>query len=237
MCWTDLIAGDSRGGYNREVAKRYGLVAAVYIDELINVLVQVKKKETYDPETGFFKLNRHYITDRTTVTADSQYQCDKAFTSDGFLETDQFDPDKLRLNMANFVAVMSNDKVGEIKTVSNTEEKPKKRRDPEAKKKGMIGTMCRFMETLVTDEDLKKAYTEWIAACIEQKTLTKVAVQHFIEDLNSFASDKNTQLDQIRYHASKAYNVFYKPHNNSVTRVVATSKPATAEDVDTLLNF
>lgn len=240
MCWTDLITRDSKGCYNRTAAKLYGLAQAVYLEELLDVLVQVQKKQTYDPASGFFYLDRQYIESRTTVSTKDQVKYDKLFQSLCFLEADPNNADRIRFDMSRFVQALVDERLPtkqsgkEIKAV-------KKTRDPEGKKNGMISNMSRHMESLVEDEDLRSAYREWISACVNNKTLNNIAVDHFIEDLGKFTNDKSIQIAEIRRHAEKAYNKFYAPTSVSgaaqQTRIRSTEKPAEIADVNMTIKF
>lgn len=229
MCWIDLMASDSKGSFNRMAANRYGLEAAVYLEELLNVLVQVKRKATHD-SSGFFRLDRKYIQDRTTLTSGKQLKCDSMFSQLGFLDIDPNDPDRIVIKMSKLVQELSDESMP-MKNGKPVKVKVEKAPvDKEGRIKGMIGNMSKHMESLVEDEDLRSAYRDWIAACVMTKTLNKISVEHFISDLSNFTNDKQKQIAEIRRHAEKAYNKFYPPtvsgSSTSITRARPQSESA-----------
>lgn len=229
MCWIDLMASDSKGSFNRVAAARYGLEAAVYLEELLNVLVQVKKKATHD-SSGFFHLDRAYIQDRTTLTSCKQLKCDVLFSQLGFLESDPIDQDRIVIKMSKLVQELSDESMP-MKNGKPVKVKPEKKPvDKEGKKKGMIANMCKHMETLVSDEDVRAAYRDWIASCVESNMLNKVTVEHFVQDLSAYTNDKNAQIAEIRRHAESAWRKFYPPKqsvtNRPATRILPKVKQA-----------
>lgn len=231
MCnWIDLMAGSSKGSYNIAFAHAFGLQAAVYLEALLDVMVQVKRKGTYRQD-GTFVLDRDYVRERTTLTADVQAECDKAFAKAGFLQLDPLDPNRIGIMMSKLMQTMIGGKLSDVAPVPEVA-KPKRVRDPEAKKRGMVSNLVNHMLELEADEDLRREYADWIKSCVEQKTLNKIAVEHFIADVSGYSQDKQVRIREIRRHAEKAYNKFYAPTPSVFPNVAAAKKTVEEKPLD-----
>ena len=74
----DLLSTDMYISFNIKLAHRIGLQAAIYLGELLNINKKAIQKEKII-DGNFFKLNRDYIEQRTTLQKQEQKELDKLY--------------------------------------------------------------------------------------------------------------------------------------------------------------
>lgn len=117
----DLLNSESYLMINIDAIKRFGLKLATYCAALLNVSKKAQtKKKIYNGK--FFKLDRAYVTDQTSLTLEEQYACDKNLIKVDVLAVDENDPDLIHLNVEQFASILASE---DIKLVKKVEEKVK----------------------------------------------------------------------------------------------------------------
>ena len=102
----DLLSMDNYVSYNIRVAEIFGLHAAIYLSELLNINGKaIKKEKTKD---NYFKLDRKYIVKRTTISTTEQKKIDQELLSVGILKLGE-DPDTVTLDIAALTSVVAGD--------------------------------------------------------------------------------------------------------------------------------
>ena len=102
----DLLSMDNYVSYNIRVAEIFGLHAAIYLSELLNINGKaIKKEKTKD---NYFKLDRKYIVKRTTISTTEQKKIDQELLAVGILKLGE-DPDTVTLDIASLTSVVAGD--------------------------------------------------------------------------------------------------------------------------------
>lgn len=205
--YTELFCKDAYLYVNRKLLKIFGLETAVYLSEIFNISMKVIKKKSFDPQSGFFKVDRQYIEDITTLGEKKQTEIDQRLMKFGFLAVDSVDPNVIRLDTELFVSIVVEEDPDTLSFITNKlgRKKTASTKSAEDKKEGMKTGLARYITE--TDPELVVAMKNWISACVDAKTLTKVAVESFQKKINDFSTDPAVKLRIITLAAEKAYNV------------------------------
>ena len=142
--------------YNIKLAELIGLHAAIYISELLNINEKAVRKDKVKDDC--FVVDRSYIQRRTTLPKEEQLEIDKMLINLGVLKAQELE-DALVLDLTVLTALLSADlsgKEGIEKLLSAA--KPRKR----TKSESIIQNLRKSITT--TNEELYKAYCEWIDA-------------------------------------------------------------------------
>ena len=132
----DLLNSANYIMVNRDAIKILGLKVAVYCAELLNIYKKAFTKNKMINEE-YFKVDRKYITEQTSLTKEEQYTCDKKLNEVKILTIDENDLDIVNFNIEEFASLLSSEDVKLLKTVSlavnksklNTEEKKELKRN------------------------------------------------------------------------------------------------------------
>lgn len=203
MACLDAISPDNYVHANITLAKLFGLQTAVYWAELSRVLPKVKKKVKFD-EHGFFKLDRKYIEDRTTLSVKEQNKCDKILATAGILAVDPANPDRVSIDVKLVLSLIIDGDVDEVaKKVKALTKKATPKEKREAKIAGMKATMLSYITE--TDNLVYEAYKSWIDVVVGERKVNRVTVETFQNEINKFTSDRDTKIKLIEWSASHTY--------------------------------
>ena len=186
--YNDLIHNRT---YNVKTARLLGLPASVYWAAISEISLHVVKKKTYD-EMGYFKLDRDYIESETGLNIEQQTVCESILAQVALLEVDPKDPNRLRLNQKNWVALVTEDDPTTLNAVSK-QANSKKLSKTEGKKAGYRRN-C-YNAIVAFSEDEQKALEKWVDIMVESgKMFRKDQVEIFQKTLNAFTSDLDTKI-------------------------------------------
>lgn len=174
----DLVSSDNLGHYNITLAQLFGLQAAVYIDELINITSKAIRKKKED--NGYITLDRQYVENRTTLSVEEQIEIDKLLMDAGILEKSA--SGRLNLNLLLLSNIMCSDSETLNKDLSSyikAHKKPSKK----TKEESICEKLCLSIST--QNEELREAYREWIQSVIAKEgwmSATAVSVGELLVD-------------------------------------------------------
>lgn len=164
--WTDIMSTDNNMTINRTAAKMFGLTTAVYISELCNILVKVRAKKTYD-QSGFFKLDRRYVKERTTLGSAEQREAEQILVNAGCMMKRDDPENCICVDMQALVGLITGCDVKDMKLVVSAAKedmkakKQESRTEAAAKKKEAI--VANMMRVANEESDLvKQALENWI---------------------------------------------------------------------------
>ena len=186
MPFVDVMSPDAYGRFNRRLAQLTNLPTAVYWSELLLVCSRVTEKKTYDVD-GYFKLDRDYMTRRTTLSVDEQLEADSILTNLGVLDPYPDDPNRMRVDLQKMCNILIDETFKPSKTLKKNLTASKAQKS-EAKKQGILITMKNCISEL--DPDIKSKYESWIDSVYASKRfLTKVLIQNFETSINKYVSN------------------------------------------------
>lgn len=235
----DMLSTSNYVSYNINIASKLGLHVAVYLSELINIDSKAIRKGKVTDE-GCIKVDRHYITSRTTISETEQREIEFKLVDLGILSLSPTAQDEVALNLNRLsMLLMSDDAetVKEIKKITKTSTTGK----TTARKRDFD----RLKEHIVCyDDDLKEAYKDWIDGVYANPKgfLSDKAVEIFIQTVNDFAKGnkdiayKVIEIATINGYrdANWAINKFKTDYINlyrAKASTTTTQRPRLSEDV------
>lgn len=224
----DLLSTDMYVSYNVKLAKVLGLTSSIYISELINIQRKAIEKEKL--KDGFFKLDRKYIENRTTLSKADQKDIDEKLKELKILSIGE-SADLLSLDLNVLTSLI----LGDQEIVSEIVQ-PVKRGRP-SKQELIMRQLKANIDT--TNGELKQAYEDWIdSVCAKNGWMTKIHViegQNVIDNYNK-EKDLDLALEIIKIATMGGYrdmtwavNEFEKKHKkefeSKYTQLLPTQKP------------
>lgn len=212
----DVLAGNNYINMNIKLAKLTDIYTAVYFAEVLNIITRVCSKKKYDND-GYFKLDRKYIEDRTTLDVVSQLNCDEVLRRLGeIVVSSPEDPDKIKVNLQSLLYILTTEGITKPEAVKK---KVKVSRTAAAMSKAEYAKMALKKTILETDEDLKKALEDWIDCAYNNKRITKAVVNTFEKTISDYTTNKETKLQIIKTcmvngwsNAEWGINSYHKDH-------------------------
>lgn len=92
-----------------KLARATNPTTALYFATLLEVYEQVRRKRTFDPTSGFFKLDRAYVAERTGIPGEEQRNCDVMMAGLGVIRVDPSNKDKLAIDMRRYVEILADE--------------------------------------------------------------------------------------------------------------------------------
>lgn len=163
----DLLSTDMQISFNLKLAHRIGLHAAIYLGELLNINKKavIKNKVT---DGGFFKIDRNYIEQRTTLTRPEQKELDETLKSLQVLKADNTSKDLININVDSITGLLLDDNDTLVDKITQP---VKKKRVTKAD--AIRASLKEAITT--TNPELRAAYEEWIDAVILRQGWMSVA--------------------------------------------------------------
>ena len=181
----DLLSTDMYVSYNIKLAHILDLNSAVYISELININRKAIAKNKLK-EDGFFKIDRNYIENRTTLKKEDQKAIDEKLSSINIIAIGE-SSDLLKIDMDVLTSII----LGNQKIVSEIVQPAKKGRP--TKQEIVLKALKANIET--TNVELKHAYEDWIdAVSAKQGWMTKVHVLEGQKVMGNYNKEKDLDM-------------------------------------------
>ena len=100
----DILNSNNFGSYNRTVAQIFGLNAAVYCSELLNVYkkAQIKNKLV---DNNYFKVDRKWMFKMTTLSIEEQLVIDQNLMKLSIISKHEDDPDVINFDFNKLVSI------------------------------------------------------------------------------------------------------------------------------------
>lgn len=181
----DLLNTNDYISFNVQLAKIFGLSSAVYCSELINIYQKaIRKNKLIDGR--FFKLDRKYMSGRTTLSVEEQLLSDSQLMKIGLLEKHRDNPDLLRLDVNMLVSILSEEDESVIKELSGKLKIKTKSEVKETKRQSVINALKNSIEC--SNYELLTALRNWVDSIYEKPNgyLSKTAIKSFQDTLNNY---------------------------------------------------
>lgn len=200
--YLDLISSDNNIIVNINIAKLFGIKVAIYWAELTNILSKVHKKGKYD-EAGFFKIDRKYVENKTTLTFEEQFNCDHELAKAGIIEADFNDTNRIRVNVEAMISLVTSEDTKlltaiakKIKATKVSEAVARANAIKESLKRGIVEQNPQLLE----------AFRNWIDSLFAQKKqITKQILDVFQRTIKDYTDQLAIQLQLVEIATIHAY--------------------------------
>jgi hypothetical protein len=179
----NLLNTNNYVSVNITLAKMFGLEAAIYCSELLNIYDKAKRKDRL-VNGDSFKVDREYIEKRTTVSIDKQLEIDSIWQQINLVIKDKDNQDVIKIDtqlVANLIAG------------TNTSIQPVTINVPLPTS---VSTQEKFeyikSQIKADDPDILQALKDWVDSAKTHekgKNIELVAVRIFQKNLNEYAKD------------------------------------------------
>lgn len=181
----DVLNSYNYISFNIDAASILGLNAAVYCAEVLNIYKKASiKKKLIDGD--YFKLDRGYISNRTSLTIEDQLKVEANLSKIGLITKQVDNPDNIKIDVELYASIISSEDKKLIKDISSKV----KIKDPkgvkmtqrhmiqEALKKGIV---C-------SNDELLSALKDWVDAIFTNPNnyLSKKTIEMFQNTLSDY---------------------------------------------------
>lgn len=230
----DIYYNESNyGTYNVKCAKIFGLICSIYLSEILDIYQKAHKKNKIDEEK-YFKLNRDYIRERTTLDRNQQAELDEILSSVKVLYLK--DKDHLKIDVNHLTSILTSKDEELLKSISNECKYQSKEHKRESKNKAVIENLKASIDC--SNGELLGALRCWVDSVCERNFLNKTSVKAFQDVLYQYTKgDLDMALEIVNIATKKGYkecqwaiNIYENLHPQ---RTNGNSQVTTMETVDT----
>jgi hypothetical protein len=244
----ELLTQDNYISFNIKAAHILGLTGAIYCSELFNIYSKAIKKSKVDAD-GFFKIDRKYITDRTTISIEDQLIIDLNWIKLSIMQKKSDNPDIIKIDFQLLISLLNNN---DIELLDNIKTKLQTK-SPKGIKETKRQAICNNLKNgiVCSNYELLTALRDWVDAIFSNPVgyLSKKSIEIFQSTLNTYTQgDLDKALAIVKIATSQGYrdcswaiNIYEKSkqykeqssNNNIRTVRVTEQKRATKDDVGT----
>lgn len=236
MAYYDVLSAGAYGRFNRKLAKMTNLQTAVYWSELLDIVIQVVKKQKFNQE-GYFKVDRTYIEEQTSISKEEQLLCDSILVELDVLEISIIDEDMLRVRLSTMEKLLISDSIKIVEKAKKKVNKVDKIAAKEGKKLGILRRLNTDLITLEPNDNLRAAYSGWLDVVYDKGVCKKSQLEIFINDINSYTDNVQVKLELIKIATSLGYKTAGWVINKYSPSNIAGTRQKTAEAVSSEISF
>ena len=207
--WLDIMSQYNTLQVNIKLANLLGLEVATYWAALMDVYARVvnKFKDELESNSGYFELDRDYITKRTTLTLDKQLEIDTGLGKLGVLKhRGENELNWITLDVEKLCAILVDDSIDAIRDIQRVS---KLRREDTTRAKKAAVRINLVAALKETDPDVLTAYNNWIDALLEaKKPITRQALDIYQNNLNNYTDNKQAKIKILEIATTNAYTEF-----------------------------
>lgn len=240
----DLLLNDNYIVINIKVAQIFGLDGAVYISQLINIYHKALKKNKV--ENNYFKVDRKYISEKTTLCLNDQLVVDQNLIKLNVLTKHSDDPNIIKLDENLLLSIINSD---DNKLLEGIQLKAKIK-SPKGVKESQRQIIINNLKNSIicSNYELLTALRDWVDAIYSKPTgyLSKTAINTFQTTLNNYTQgDLDLALKIVQIASIQGYkdcqwaiNAYEKDKTFNSTRIRTTvQKTASVDTVNNNISF
>lgn len=203
----DVMSPYNTLSVNVKAVKIFGLPCAAYWSVLVDIYPRVIKKDLDGLlKSGFFTVDREYVTSRCGVTVEEQLAYDQALARVGVLASCPDNPNMIAISMQEMFIILAEDDATVLKDVGK-KAKSKVTDKAAGKKAGLISTLSAYACTLTHIPEVQDAFRMWVTALVEgKKPISKPVVQLFYETMVKFTDNPDLQVSILRSATASSYS-------------------------------
>jgi hypothetical protein len=201
----ELLTSDNYISFNIKAAHILGLTGAIYCSELINIYNKATKKSKLT-EDGFFKIDRKYIADRTTIPIEDQLVIDLNWIKLSLMEKKSDNPDVIKIDFQLLISILADKDIELLDDVK----KKLAIKSPRGVKETKRQAICNNLKNgiVCSNYELLTALRDWVDAIFSNPTgyLSKKSIEIFQQTLNNYTKgDLDLALSIVKIAISNGY--------------------------------
>lgn len=210
--YIDALSQDAQLIVSKKAIKLFGRDAAIYWSALSGILWHVREKESFD-SSGFFRVDRAWVEEQTSLTAEEQIACEAALAEWGIVARSPDDPCKISVSAEAALAALVGESVRELKPAKKPAPKARaprlsaedkaaakklkeEQREAKRREKDEIvrATMKRICCQQFLSQEAKDAACRWVDSIYDSKRyLNRDKIQMFASQIKARSSDPKAQ--------------------------------------------
>lgn len=181
----DLLTSSNYITVNIGAIKIFGLNIAVYCSELLNIYKKAYNKKKLIAE-NYFKLDRKYMTDQTSLSVEDQLKADANLIKIGIITKDSADPDIIKFDFESYASIISSEDVVTIKHISSEVKIKSPRGVRQSQRQRIINELKNSI--VCSDYELLTALRDWVDSIFANPVayLSKKMIEIFQQTLNTY---------------------------------------------------
>lgn len=160
----DLICDSSNVRFNSNLAQILGLHASIYISLLLDINNKAIKKNKV--EDNYFKLDRKYVKDRSTLSYDEQKEIDELLEQLSIIS--RKGENCISVNITSITSIMMSPDESLINNIKKVIKEKAAAKGPKMTKEQMIVEALK-QKVQCENQELKSAYDDWIEAVMAKQ--------------------------------------------------------------------
>lgn len=181
----DILNSYNYISFNIDAANILGLNAAVYCAEVLNIYKKaIIKDKTIDE--AYFKLDRSYISNRTSLTIEDQLKVEANLSKIGLITKQTNNPDNIKIDVELYASIISSEDKKLIKDISS-KVKIKDPRGVKMTQRHMIQEALK-KNIVCPNEELLNSLKDWVDAIYSNPNgyLSKKTIEMFQTTLDTY---------------------------------------------------
>ena len=229
----DIYYNESNyGTYNVKCANIFGLECAVYLSEILDIYQKAFKKKKLDKDE-YFRLDRKYIKERTTLDKKQQKELEDILISTNILYIK--DEDHLKIDVEHLTSILTSKNKDTLDAIIAECKFQSKETQRENRNKAIIENLKNSIEC--SNDELLSALRLWIESVCEKNFINKTSVKSFQNILNNYTKgDLDMALEIVDIATKKSYkecqwaiNIYEKLHPQ---RLNSSNQVTTINNID-----
>lgn len=179
----DILNMNDYISFNVQLARIFGLTGAVYLSELLSIYRKaIKKNKLIDD--NYFKLDRVYMRNRTTISLEDQLKVDDVCVKNSLMYKHNDNPDILKLDVTMLLQILSTE---DEKTLESLTKCFQPKKTSKETKKVMI-TKALQDSIKCSNYELLTALRNWVDSICSKPNgfMSKAVIETFQKQLNDY---------------------------------------------------
>lgn len=201
----DMFGSNNNILVNIKAAQVLGLKGAVYAAVIIDIYQKALAKNKLT-EDGFFKVDRTYICNRSTLTMEEQYVIDSNWKKISLLDKQADNPDLIRFDINTFIAILTNEDMALLADISKKVKIKSPRGIRETKRQAICNNLKNNIQC--SNYELLTALRDWVDTIFANPSnyLSKSSVVLFQNTLNQYTQgDLDLALRLVKIAIAQGY--------------------------------
>jgi hypothetical protein len=188
--YVDILSPNNYLSINIKTARVFGLETAAYWAELLNIVNKALAKNKVDTN-GYFKVDRKYIFERTTVTIEEQLKIDSKLNKIGVLRHQADSDDIIALDIKLMCSILINEDFELLSTIAKKVRTKVTKESKESGRKKVIQNLKDHISDIETNYDIVTALRDWVDGIYAKPKgyLSNKLIDIFVSNLKAYYKD------------------------------------------------